>query len=81
MSANTSMKIKDFATGKLLSPSEEENVRQEYERILIEDYGYKKSEMDIEVPIPRGRGFFPIVRILSYFKIHREGIRQLIYWE
>ena len=59
MSENISMKIKDFATGKLLSPSEEENVRQEYERILVEDYGYRKSEMDIEVPIPRGRGFFP----------------------
>ena len=76
MSANTSMKIKDFATGKLLSPSEEENVRQEYERILIEDYGYRKSEMDIEVPIPRGRGFFPdradneIQKMREKLKVH-----------
>ena len=53
------MKIKDFATGKLVKPSPEEEVRQEYEQILINDYGYKKSELDIEVSIPRGIGYFP----------------------
>ena len=52
-------KIKDFATGKLVAASPEEAVRQEYERVLAEDYGYEKSEMAIEVPIPRGRGCFP----------------------
>ncbi len=53
------MKIKDFATGRLVKVSPEEEVRQEYEQVLVESYGYKKSEMDIEVPIPRGTGYFP----------------------
>ena len=53
------MKFKDFATGKLVNSSPEEKVRQEYEKILVNDYGYKKSELDIEVSIPRGTGYFP----------------------
>lgn len=45
----------DFATGKpvdLFKPEEE--VRQEYERILHNDLGYPKSLMDIEVPVQMG---------------------------
>ncbi len=53
------MKIKDFVTGKLVKLSPEEKVRQEYERVLVESYGYQKSEIDIEVQIPRGTGYFP----------------------
>ncbi len=53
------MKFKDFATGKLVKLSPEEKVRQEYEKILVNDYSYKKSELDIEVSIPRGTGYFP----------------------
>ena len=53
------MKIKDFATGKLVNISPEEEVRQEYEQVLVESYGYKKSEIDIEVQIPRGTSYFP----------------------
>lgn len=54
------MKIPDFATGKLVDASQpEEVVRQEYEKILVDDYGYQKAEIDIEVKIPRGTGFFP----------------------
>ena len=52
------MRLKDFATEKDLRNSPEEIVRQEYEKILVNDYGYKKSELDIEVAIPRGTGFF-----------------------
>lgn len=53
------MKTPDFATGKLVDASKpEEVVRQEYEKILIGDYGYQKGELDIEVKIPRGAGFF-----------------------
>ena len=37
----------------------EEVVRQEYERILVESYGYRKTDIDIEVRIPRGSGYFP----------------------
>ena len=54
------VKSKDFATGKFVDLSKpEEKVRQEYERVLVESYGYRKSELDIEVSIPRGTGYFP----------------------
>ena len=50
----------DFATGKSVDLSKpEEKVRQEYERILVESYGYPKGDLDIEVRIPRGTGYFP----------------------
>jgi len=45
----------DLVTGKpvdLRKP--EEHVRQEYEKILVEDYEYEKAQMDIEVRIQRG---------------------------
>ena len=48
-------KNKDYATGKLVDFGKpEEQVRQEYERILHDDFGYPKECMDIEVPIPMG---------------------------
>ena len=48
-------KIPDFATGKLIDPSKpEEQVRQEYEKVLHQDFGWPKTCMDIEVPIQRG---------------------------
>lgn len=50
----------DFATGKLVDFSRpEEAVRQEYEHVLVDNYGYPKSHLDIEVAIPRGTGQFP----------------------
>ena len=53
-------KTPDFATGKLVDLSRpEESVRQEYERVLVESYGYPQNELDIEVRIPRGSGNFP----------------------
>ena len=53
------MKTPDHATGKLVDISKpEETVRQEYEQILVEDYAYLKEEIDIEVKIPRGSGFY-----------------------
>ena len=61
-------KIKDFATGKMLPLSPEESVRQEYERILVEDYSYKKMEIGIEVLIPRGTGAFPDRADIVIFK-------------
>lgn len=45
----------DYATGKSVRIDEpEEKVRQDYERILVEDYGYRKDQIDINVPIRRG---------------------------
>lgn len=47
--------IRDLATGKPVdSRKPEESVRQEYERILHEDYDYSYKQMDIEVHIQRG---------------------------
>ena len=50
--------MQDYATGKRVQDSKEERVRQEYERILVDSYGYRKSDLDIEVKIPRGSGFY-----------------------
>ena len=52
-------RVNDFATGKSVRDTPEERVRQEYERILVESYGYRRDDLDIEVRIPRGSGFFP----------------------
>ncbi len=50
---------RDFATGKSVTLSQpEEQVRQDFERILVESYGYPKDELDIRVRIPRGTGYF-----------------------
>ena len=46
--------IKDYITGKKLRQTPEEKVRQEYSKILFEDYDYAKEQMNIEVPIQRG---------------------------
>jgi len=50
-------KVIDFVTGKTLktlSKSPEEPVRQWYERVLIDKYGYDSAQIDIEVPIQMG---------------------------
>jgi len=47
--------ILDLATGKPVDIRKpEEPVRQEYEKILHENYGYKYGQMDIEARIQRG---------------------------
>lgn len=47
--------IHDRATNKPVDfRKPEEQVRQEYERILYEDYGYDYAQIDIEVSIQRG---------------------------
>lgn len=47
--------ILDFATKKHVDfRKPEEKVRQEYEKILYEDYDYKFGQIDIEVSIQRG---------------------------
>lgn len=45
----------DWATGKPVNfKLPEEPVRQEYERVLVSDYGYPKDVLDIKVGIPMG---------------------------
>jgi type I restriction enzyme M protein len=47
--------ILDLATGKKVDfRKPEEKVRQEYEKILIEDFDYRKEQIDIEVEVQRG---------------------------
>lgn len=59
MSSNAKQHGKDFATGKSVDLSKpEEAVRQEYEQVLVDNYGYRKTELGIEVAIPRGSGHF-----------------------
>lgn len=48
-------KIKCFITGKLRKDTAEERVRQDVSRSLVEEYGYDKSDIDIEFPIKMGR--------------------------
>jgi len=44
----------DYITGRKLKLTPEEEVRQNYERVLVNDYFYDKSLMSIEFPIQRG---------------------------
>ncbi len=44
----------DYATGKEVKNNPEEKYRQLFERILIDDLGYPKENIDIEVPVQRG---------------------------
>lgn len=46
--------VRDFITGKLLKYTKEEVVRQAVEKMLVDDYGYSKDQMDIEFKIQRG---------------------------
>ncbi len=46
--------VKDFITGKILEKTPEEERRQEIERRLVEDWGYPKDLIDIEVEIQFG---------------------------
>ena len=47
-------KFYDYATGKEVKSNPEETYRQLFEHILIDDLGYPKSHIDIEVVLQRG---------------------------
>lgn len=50
--------IRDYASGKVVDfRKPEEKVRQEYEKVLYEDYDYAKAQIDVEVPIQRGEKY------------------------
>lgn len=48
-------KLRCYVTGKLRSDRPEEHVRQRWARSLVEEYGYKRSDIDVEVRIKMGR--------------------------
>ena len=48
-------KIPCFITGKHRPDTPEENVRQRWARSLVEEYGYPKTDLGIEVTVPMGR--------------------------
>ena len=48
-------KIRCFITGTLRPDTAEENVRQRWARALVEEYGYPKTDVGIEVTIRMGR--------------------------
>lgn len=81
--------LEDYATGKRVRTGPEEQVRQEFERVLVDDYGYEKGNIDIEVPIPRGSnrrsdradvvvyrssGRDPAVDILGIVEVKKPGV-------
>jgi type I restriction enzyme M protein len=47
-------KIKCFITGKLRQDTPEEHIRQRMARSLVEEYGYSKSDIEIEFKIQMG---------------------------
>ena len=48
-------KIRCFITGKLRPDTPEENVRQRWARSLVEEYGYPKEDIGVEVTVRMGR--------------------------
>ena len=48
-------KIRCYVTGQLKNDTPEEHVRQRWARSLVEEYGYPKSDLGIEVKIIMGR--------------------------
>ncbi|MDP3296838.1 MAG: type I restriction enzyme HsdR N-terminal domain-containing protein, partial [Thermodesulfovibrionia bacterium] len=48
-------KIICYIRGVEIVETPEEKVRQEYARRLVEEYGYPKELIDVEVPIQLGR--------------------------
>lgn len=47
-------KIRCFITGKLRKDTPEENVRQRWARSLVEEYGYPKEDIGVEVTVRMG---------------------------
>jgi len=48
-------KIRCFITGELRKDTPEENVRQRWARSLVEEYGYPKGDIGVEVVVKMGR--------------------------
>lgn len=61
-------KFYDYATGKEVKNNPEEAHRQLFEHILIDDLGYPKSHIDIEVILQRGAKRNAEDSFLSYYR-------------
>jgi type I restriction enzyme M protein len=48
-------KLRCVVTGKLRKDTPEENVRQRIARSLMEDYGYDKTDIEVEFTVRLGR--------------------------
>ena len=46
--------VRDFITGRWLKSKPEEGPRQILEKRLVEEYGYSKSQIEIEFPVQKG---------------------------
>ena len=60
----------DYATGKSVRDGPEERVRQEFEIVLVENYGYPVTQIDIRVPIRRGSTIVEEADIVVYRTPH-----------
>lgn len=58
--------LTDYATDKVVKDGPEERVRQEFEVLLVDSYGYSKNLLDIEVPIRRGANISDRADIVVY---------------
>lgn len=61
-------KLRCYVTGKLRADKPEEHVRQRWARSLVEEYGYPKADIGVEVTIAMGRA-----RKLADLAVFRHG--------
>jgi type I restriction enzyme M protein len=65
--------IKCFITGKLRKDTPEERVRQEVARSLVEEYGYRKEDIELEFPIRMGRRLKPVdIAVFQEGRLHKQ---------
>ena len=68
----------DYATGKSVRDGPEESVRQDFEVVLVDNYGYPKHVLDIEVPIPRGTTSHDRADIVVYRARGRDPAKDIV---
>jgi type I restriction enzyme M protein len=65
--------IRCFITGKLRKDTPEEKVRQEVVRSLVEEYGYRKEDIELEFHIRMGRRLKPVdIAIFQEGRLHKQ---------
>lgn len=65
--------IKCFITGKLRKDTPEERVRQEVAKSLVEEYGYRKEDIELEFRIRIGRRLKPVDIVIFYEgRVHKQ---------
>jgi len=74
----------DYATGKEIRSNPEEEYRQLFEHILIDDLGYPKENIDIEVIIQRGSNItgehVPSCFVIESAQILKDQSRRIDAW-